>query len=253
MSPEDAPVNSNRNRDGASRTSGTRPSARSADTTAFRKPTFRSFSKRPNFASTTEHPASNCELSNAGQTQALANRSGTAPKKTPPLPGPAVDHQIGLILPSSIGNASSGWTHPVRRMEMCKHRFCFSATDMPRSFSERGFCRVGELMGVFGAEWGILGKVGRPVAWAQARVSCSWRLRRTEDCRRCREAPIAEPARAMPALHRGVRALEPQRVLDDGGFRSFFGLRGAAAPAAPSHALDQAAFSRRMRAANSSC
>ncbi len=57
---------------------------------------------------------------------------------------------------------------------------------MPRSFSERGFCRVGELMGVFGAEWGILGKVGRPVAWAQARVSCSWRLRRTEDCRRCR-------------------------------------------------------------------
>ena len=100
-------------------------------------------------------------------------------------------------------------------MEMCKHRFCFSATDMPRSFSERGFCRVGELMGVFGAEWGILGKVGRPVAWAQARVSCSWRLRRTEDCRRCREAPIAEPARAMPALHRGVRALEPQRVLDD--------------------------------------
>ena len=90
-------------------------------------------------------------------------------------------------------------------------------------------------MGVFGAEWGILGKVGRPVAWAQARVSCSWRLRRTEDCRRCREAPIAEPARAMPALHRGVRALEPQPMLDDQAFRSFFRLRkgGRASRAKP--------------------
>ncbi len=42
-----------------SRTSGTKPSARSADTTAFRKPTFRSFSKRPNFVSTTENRTSN--------------------------------------------------------------------------------------------------------------------------------------------------------------------------------------------------
>jgi hypothetical protein len=31
-----------------------------------RKPAFPSFSRRPNFASTTEHPASNCEPSNAG-------------------------------------------------------------------------------------------------------------------------------------------------------------------------------------------
>jgi transposase-like protein len=55
-----------------SRTSGTRPSARSDDTTAFRKPTFRSFSRRPNFASTTENPASNCELSNAGPNSSLS-------------------------------------------------------------------------------------------------------------------------------------------------------------------------------------
>ncbi len=45
---------------------GARPSARSADTTAFRKPTFPSLSTRPNFASTTKHPASNCDPSNAG-------------------------------------------------------------------------------------------------------------------------------------------------------------------------------------------
>jgi|ERR1700722_641813 hypothetical protein len=114
MSPEDAPVNSNRNRDGASRTSGTRPSARSADTTAFRKPTFRSFSKRPNFASTTEHPASNCELSNAGQTQALANRSGTAPKKIPPLPArPSTiksvsSFRLQLVTPPAAGHIRSG-------------------------------------------------------------------------------------------------------------------------------------------------
>jgi hypothetical protein len=49
------------------------------------------------------------------------------------------------------------------------------------------------------------------------------------------EAPIAEPARAMPALHCGVRALEPQPMLDDQAFRSFFRLRkgGRASRAKP--------------------
>ena len=41
-------------------------------TTASRKPTFPSFSRRPNFASTTEHPASNCEPSNAGPDSRLS-------------------------------------------------------------------------------------------------------------------------------------------------------------------------------------
>ena len=52
-----------------SRTSGTRPSARSAVTTAFRKPTFPSFSRKLNFASTSEHRAPQT----LGQTQGLAN------------------------------------------------------------------------------------------------------------------------------------------------------------------------------------
>jgi hypothetical protein len=55
-----------------SRTSGIRPSACSADTTAFRKPTFPSFSKRPNFASTAGHLANNCESSNAGPNSSLS-------------------------------------------------------------------------------------------------------------------------------------------------------------------------------------
>ena len=52
-----------------SRTSGTRPSARSAVTTAFRKPTFPSFSRKLNFASTSGHPAPQT----LGQTHGLAN------------------------------------------------------------------------------------------------------------------------------------------------------------------------------------
>jgi transposase-like protein len=63
-----------------SRTSGTRPSARPADTTAFRKPTFRSFSRRPNFASTTENQASNCEPSNAGPNSSLSQPIWDSPK-----------------------------------------------------------------------------------------------------------------------------------------------------------------------------
>jgi hypothetical protein len=66
-----------------SRTSGTRRSARSAVTTAFRKPTFPSFSGKLNFASTSEHPAPQT----LGQTQALPTSSGTAPSPFARSPG----------------------------------------------------------------------------------------------------------------------------------------------------------------------
>jgi transposase-like protein len=55
-------------------------SAHSTDTTAFRKPTFRSFSSRPNFASITENPANNCEPSNAEPNSSLSLRIWDNPK-----------------------------------------------------------------------------------------------------------------------------------------------------------------------------
>jgi hypothetical protein len=142
------------------------------------------------------------------------------------------NHQIGLILPSSIGNAAGGPTHTVRRMEMCNTDSVFLQQKCREA--SRNEVSVGS-----GSSWESSEPSGAYLGRAAGRLHGHKRAFHVHGGYAERkiagfagEAPIADPARAMPALHRGVRALEPQRVLDDQAFRSFFGLRGETAAAA---------------------
>jgi hypothetical protein len=71
-----------------------------------------------------------------------------------------------------------------------------------------------------GAEWGILGKVGRPVARAQARFM--FMAVTPERKIAGGEAPIADAAQAIVRASSWRQRSTPQRMLDDQAFRSLF-------------------------------
>jgi hypothetical protein len=119
-----------------SRTSGTRPSARSADTTAFRKTTFPSFSRRLNFASTTENPASNCELSNPGPNSSLSQTIWDSPKffgLAPQLAFPGCGQVYRA--PCSLVSGPPSVTRRILAREIYSMIFCYTQGIAPASIT----------------------------------------------------------------------------------------------------------------------